>query len=406
MDVIVIGGGASGMMASYAAAKNGNNVILLEKNEKLGKKIYITGKGRCNVTNDCTPQEFLFNVVHGAKFLSGAIYSFPPERTKEFLEENGTKIKTERGRRVFPESDRASDVTKAFERALRQSGVDVILNSNVKSVEKRGNKFSVSTDKEVFFADRVIVCAGGLSYPSTGSTGDGYKIAESFSHTVTPLKPALCGLNIKGDFYKPLQGLTLKNVALSAEADGKKIYEEMGEALFTHFGISGPIVLSLSSVLVDYNLPSVLLSLDLKPALSEEQLDKRVLRDFEKYKNKNLSNALIDLLPSATIPAVIKKSGLNGEKKVNSVTKEEREKLIKTLKGFTMLPYGMRGFDEAIITSGGIDLKEINPKTMESKKCAGLYFCGETLNADAFTGGYNLQIAFSTGYAAGNSIKD
>jgi len=406
MKVIVIGGGASGMMAAYAAAQNGNSVILLEKNEKLGKKIYITGKGRCNVTNDCSPQEFLLNVVNGDKFLTGAVYSFPPERTKAFLEENGLKLKTERGRRVFPESDKASDVTKAFERALRLVGVDVIFNSAVKGLEKVGDIFLVKTNNESYTADRVIVCTGGLSYPSTGSTGDGYKIAESFSHTVTPLKPALCGLNIKGDFYKDLQGLTLKNVTLTAAADGKIIYEEMGELLFTHFGVSGPIVLSLSSLLIPYNLSSVILSLDLKPALSKEQLDKRVLRDFEKYKNKDLRNALVELLPSAMIPVIIKRSGLNGEKKVNSVTKEEREKLVETLKNFTLLPYGYRGFEEAIITSGGVDLKEINPKTMESKKCAGLYFCGETLNADAKTGGYNLQIAFSTGFAAGNSIKD
>jgi len=406
MNVVVIGGGASGMMAAVAAAKGGNRVILLEKNEKLGKKIYITGKGRCNVTNACAPQEFLGKVVNGSKFLTGAIYSFPPERTVSFLEENGVPVKVERGRRVFPESDRASDVTKAFERALRESGVDVILNSAVTSVEKAGDIFSVKTEKESYSADRVIVCAGGLSYPSTGSTGDGYKIAKDFSHTVTPLKPALCGLNIKGDFYKELQGLTLKNVTLKAEVNGKTVYEDLGEMLFTHFGVSGPIVLSLSSVLIPYNLADVVLSLDLKPALTNEQLDKRILRDFDKYKNKNLSNALVDLLPSALIPAVVKRSGISGEKKVNCITRAEREKLVVSFKAFIMRPYGYRGFDEAIITSGGIDLKEINPKTMESKKCSGLYFCGETLDVDACTGGYNLQIAFATGFAAGNSVKD
>lgn len=399
--IIVIGGGAAGMMAAYTAATNGASVVLLEKNEKLGKKIYITGKGRCNVTNDCAPNDFLTKVVNGQKFLTSAIYHFPPEKTKEFLTEHGLKIKTERGNRVFPESDHASDVTKTFERALREAGVEILFHEQAERIAKTEEGFTVSTQENVFSGDCVLVCTGGMSYPSTGSTGDGYRFAKDFSHTVTALKPGLVGLNVKGDFYKDLQGLTLKNVTLSADVCGKTVYEEFGEMLFTHFGISGPIVLSLSSVLNKYDLSGVTLHLDLKPALSEEQLDKRILRDFEQYKNKQLVNALVDLLPVKLIDVVLAKSGVSGKKAVNSVTKEEREKLLKTLKNWEMKVYGFRGFEEAIITSGGVELKQIHPKTMESKLCKGLYFCGEVLDIDACTGGYNLQIAFSTGYAAG-----
>ena len=391
--IIVIGCGAAGMMAAYTAATNGASVVLLEKNEKLGKKIYITGKGRWN--------DFLTKVVNGQKFLTSAIYHFPPEKTKEFLTEHGLKIKTERGNRVFPESDHASDVTKTFERALREAGVEILFHEQAERIAKTEEGFTVSTQENVFSGDCVLVCTGGMSYPSTGSTGDGYRFAKDFSHTVTALKPGLVGLNVKGDFYKDLQGLTLKNVTLSADVCGKTVYEEFGEMLFTHFGISGPIVLSLSSVLNKYDLSGVTLHLDLKPALSEEQLDKRILRDFEQYKNKQLVNALVDLLPVKLIDVVLAKSGVSGKKAVNSVTKEEREKLLKTLKNWEMKVYGFRGFEEAIITSGGVELKQIHPKTMESKLCKGLYFCGEVLDIDACTGGYNLQIAFSTGYAAG-----
>lgn len=403
--VVVIGGGASGMMAAYAAAENGNDVTLLEKNEKLGKKIYITGKGRCNVTNDCAPDEFLTRVIDGQKFLTGVVYSFPPARTKEFLTRFGLKIKTERGNRVFPESDHASDVTKTFERALRESNVRIELNAAAEKIEKREDgSFVVSAGGGEWSADSVVVCTGGLSYPSTGSTGDGYRFAKEFFHTVTALKPGLVGLNLEGSFYKDLQGLSLKNVRLTAESSGKKIYEDFGEMLFTHFGISGPIVLSLSSVLSKYDLSHIVLHLDLKPALSREQLDKRILRDFDQYKNKRLFNALVDLLPSKMIETVISAGGLNGAKAVNAVTKEERERLLNTLKNFEMKPRGFRGFEEAIITIGGVSLKEINPKTMESKLCKGLYFCGEVLDVDACTGGFNLQIAFATGYAAGRNV--
>lgn len=403
-DVIVVGGGASGMMAACVAAESGNNVVLLEKNEKLGKKIYITGKGRCNLTNNCEPNEFLTKVIHGQKFMMSAIYSFPPEKAMEFFSDNGLKIKVERGNRVFPESDHASDVTKTFEKALKKSGVKVMLSTPVIKIEKKDEKFFVTTNDETICADSVIVCTGGVSYPSTGSTGDGYVFAKTFSHTVNPLRPGLCGLNIKGDFYKELQGLSLKNVSLSCYKGEKKIYDEFGEMMFAHYGISGPIVISLSSILNELDLNDIILRLDLKPALSAEQLDKRILRDFDKYKNKKLSNALCELLPSRLIGIVIKKAGLSSDKAVNIITKEERERLLHCIKSFEMKTYGLRGFEEAIITSGGVSLKEINPKTMESKLCKGLYFCGEVLDVDAYTGGYNLQIAFATGYSAGKNV--
>lgn len=404
-NVTVIGGGASGLMAAYSAAKNGNKVCLLEKNEKLGKKIYITGKGRCNVTNFCPPEDFLKKVINGDKFLMSALHSFPPEELMNFLSSNGLKLKVERGNRVFPSSDHASDVTKTFERALSIERVEIELNEEVVSVEKTGERFTVTTKNKTYDSDCVIVATGGLSYPSTGSTGDGYKIAESFSHTVTALKPGLCGLNVRGGVCKKLQGLSLKNVSLTAETNGKKIYEEFGEMLFTHFGVSGPIVISLSSILAKTGKKEALLKIDLKPALTKEQLDKRILRDFDAYKNKQLSNALVELLPLKLIDSVIVKSGLDCKKFVNSVTKEERERLVECMKSFELYSVGGRGFEEAIITSGGVNLKEINPKTMESKLCKNLYFTGEVLDVDAYTGGYNLQIAFATGFAAGNSIK-
>lgn len=413
-NVCVIGGGAAGLMAAYAAAENGNRVVLLEKNEKLGKKIYITGKGRCNITNDISPDEFLENVVHGKKFLTGVIYAFPPRKIIEFFETHGLSVKLERGGRVFPVSDHASDVTKALERACRLAGVEICLGETVKKLclqapmSDKGimsRIVGVETDKKRYSCDEAIVCTGGLSYPSTGSTGDGYRFAEDCGLAVTDLKPGLCGIGLKGNFFKELQGLSLKNVSLRAVCGGKKLYDGFGEMLFTHFGISGPLALSLSSLINRCDLKSVELYLDLKPALDEGTLDKRLLRDFEKYKNKQLANAMTDLLPQKMIGAVLSASGVSEKKSVNVLTKEERGMLIKTLKGFPLKPLSLRGFEEAIITSGGVALSEINPKTLESKKIKGLRFCGEVLDVDAFTGGYNLQIAFSTGYAAGKSIK-
>lgn len=412
-NVCVIGGGASGLMAAYAAAENGNRVVLLEKNEKLGKKIYITGKGRCNITNDIPPDEFLQNVVHGAKFLTGAIYSFPPKKVVEFFESHGLSVKTERGGRIFPVSDHASDVTKTLERACKSVGVEIRLGETVKKISLRTSSdisampriAGVETDKQTYPCDEAVVCTGGLSYPSTGSTGDGYRFAKDCGLFVTDLKPGLCGINLQGTFYKDLQGLSLKNVSLTAKRENKILYQSFGEMLFTHFGISGPLVLSLSSVINRSDLKGVTLFLDLKPALDFDTLDRRLLRDFEKYKNKQLLNAMCELLPQKMIAAVLAAAGISEKKNVNVLTKEERFRLLNALKEFPVKPVGLRGFEEAIITSGGVELSEINPKTMEAKKVSGLRFCGEVLDADAFTGGYNLQIAFSTGYAAGRSIR-
>lgn len=411
--VCVIGGGASGLMAAYAAAENGNRVVLMEKNEKLGKKIYITGKGRCNLTNDISPEEFLENVVRGRKFLTGAIYSFPPRRVMEFFISHGLSLKTERGGRVFPVSDHASDVTKALERACKSVGVEIRLGQTVKELRARdimsdkdimSRIVEAETDSGTHTFDEAIVCTGGLSYPSTGSTGDGYRFAEKFGISVTDLKPGLCGVELRGSVFADLQGLSLKNVSLTAKENNKTLYFGFGEMLFTHYGISGPLVLSLSSLINRSEMKKLSLYLDLKPALDEETLDKRLLRDFGKYKNKQMSNALVDLLPQKMISAVLSAAAVSEKKSVNVLTKEERSRLVRTLKYFPMYPVGLRGFQEAIITSGGVSLSEINPKTMEAKKIKGVRFCGEVLDADAFTGGYNLQIAFSTGYAAGKSI--
>lgn len=400
-------------MAACVAAENGNDVILVEKNEKLGKKIYITGKGRCNLTNDLPPAEFLQNVVHGGKFLYGAAYSFSPQSCMDFFSARGLALKTERGGRVFPLSDHASDVTKTLEKACKNAGVTVLLNETaaeliaVNEETEKGTLpriTAVKTDKREIGCDTAIICTGGLSYPSTGSTGDGYKFAEKFGLKLIPPRPALCGINLKGDFYKEAQGLSLKNVALSAYAGGKKIYDEFGEMLFTHFGISGPIALSLSSLINRTDFRQVRLFLDFKPALDEETLDRRLLRLFDEQKNKTLRGAAADLLPQKIIGAVLKQANIPQEKRCNSVTKEERARLLKALKAFEMQPLSLRDFSEAIVTSGGVDVSEINPKTMDVKKVRGLKMCGETLDLDAFTGGFNLQIAFSTGYLAGKSI--
>ena len=424
-NVCIIGGGAAGLMAAYAAAENGHNVTLFEKNEKLGKKIYITGKGRCNFTNNVSAEEFLQSVVRGKKFLMGAIYAFPPKRTIDFFEGYGMSVKVERGNRAFPVSDHASDVTKTLEKACKTVGVSIHLNEKVEKIlcttpditpmpdidggamcdiipMPRVAKLITSRNEYAF--DEIVVATGGISYPSTGSTGDGYVFAQENGHTVTDLKSGLCGLNLAGDCFKGLQGLTLKNVTLTVKNGGKTISEEFGEMLFTHFGISGPIVLSTSSLVNRLPLEKLTVTLDLKPALDEQTLDKRLLRDFDKYKNKQILNALCELLPQKLIPLVLSVAGISQTKAVNVLTKEERTRLIKALKQLPLKVRSLRGFEEAIITSGGVELSEINPKTMESKKVSGLRFCGEVLDVDAFTGGFNLQIAFATGYAAGKSI--
>lgn len=403
MTTIVIGGGPAGLISAYFRAVRGEDVYLIEKNEKPGKKLYITGKGRCNVTNDCDVDEFLSNVVTNAKFLNGAIRRFPPEKFMEFLS-GKTKLKTERGNRVFPLSDRASDVTKCLCAYAEEAGAKIKLNEKVLSINASDGKIvSVVTDKATYPCDNVIVCTGGLSYPSTGSTGDGYAFAKSFGHTIISPVAALSGVNLKGDFYKNLQGLSLKNVAISVVNGKKKIYSDFGEMLFTHFGASGPTIISASSFINRLNLRDVYISLDLKPALTEEQLDARVLRDFEKYKNKAIKNSLDDLLPKAMIPVIIKAAGINGDIKNNELKAENRRKIVAAIKDFRMYPHSLRDLNEAIVTSGGVSVKEIDPKTMESKLVKGLFFAGEVIDADALTGGFNITIAACTAYSAGNA---
>ena len=405
MKVIVVGGGAAGMMAAFWAAKEGDDVILLEQNEKLGKKLFITGKGRCNVTNACGIEELLDHVVTNKEFLYSGFYSFSNEMVIELLEKLGCPMKIERGNRVFPLSDHSSDVIRALEQGLRQNGVEIRLNTKVKNILKdNGCAAGVRlAGGDTVKADKVIVATGGMSYPSTGSTGDGYRFARENGHHITELVPALVPLQTAGDICSRLQGLSLRNIKAVLTADGKKVYDEFGEMLFTHFGVSGPVILSASSHLKQYRGKKLELLINWKPALSDEQLDHRILRDFQKVMNKEFKNSLDHLLPKKAIPVMIELSGIPGHKKVNEITKEERRRLLSLMKDFTLTVTGARGFKEAIITQGGIDVKEIDPGTMESKKIKGLYFAGEVLDLDAVTGGFNLQIAWSTGYLAGSN---
>ena len=413
-QVIVIGGGPAGLMAAYAAAVQGHAVTLIEKNEKLGKKIYITGKGRCNFTNDVAPDVFLQNVVRGEKFLRGSIYAFSPQKCIDFMENNGLAVKIERGNRAFPVSDHASDVTKTLEKACKNAGVCIKFNEKAEKIITESNTMSdiipmsrivkLVTNHNTYDCDCVIVATGGLSYPTTGCTGDGYQFARSVGHKVTDLKCGLCGLNLEGEAHKVLQGLTLKNVTLSIFNGNKQVYSGFGEMLFTHFGVSGPLVLSASSLINRLPLQALTVALDFKPALDEQTLDRRLLRDFEKYKNKQISNALCELLPQKLINIVLAECNISPQKPVNVLSKLERGALVRTLKAFPVKIKSLRGFEEAIVTSGGVELSEINPKTMESKKVQGLKFCGEVLDVDAFTGGFNMQIAFATGFAAGSTI--
>jgi len=408
--VIIVGGGAAGMMAGIAAAENGNEVHLFEKNEKLGKKLFITGKGRCNITNACDMEELMKQIVTNPRFLYSAFHTFDNMAVMDFFERIGLEIKTERGMRVFPQSDHSSDVIKVLQRYLEQLGVHIYLNTEVKKVVAENDRFQYvlyGNKKERMDADACIVATGGLSYQSTGSTGDGYRFAKEAGHTVTKLSPSLVALNIKEEFAPRLMGLTLKNVELKLLQGKKVLYSDMGEMLFTHFGISGPLVLSASSytaeeLLKGHEFPVV--QVDLKPALTEEQLDARLLSDFEEAKNKSFKNALDKLLPQRMIEVIVELSGINPEKKVNAISKEERRQLGYLLKHLTMHISGLRDYKEAVITKGGISVKEIVPSTMESKLVSGLYFAGEVLDVDAMTGGFNLQIAWSTGYAAGSSI--
>lgn len=433
--VLVVGGGAAGMMAALAAAGKGHRVTLFEKNEKLGKKIYITGKGRCNVTNACEPQELFDNVVSNSKFLYSAFYGFDNNAVQQFFETHGCPLKTERGNRVFPISDHSSDVIRALSGALEKAGVEIRLHTPVKKLltEKAGEEGSLRIkgvkllSGEEAKGDAVVLACGGLSYQATGSTGDGYRMAQETGHTLVSCKPSLVPFHIKEEWCRQLQGLALKNVNASLYIEGKEIYEGFGEMLFTHFGVSGPLILSASSYYqtaaeklrrkkekqagktgktaenMGREAPA-LLKLDLKPALSAEQLDKRILRDFEDNKNKQFKNAVDGLFPARLVPVMIQLSGINPEKKVHEITREERKFFIECIKGLTLTVTGTRGFEEAIITRGGIKVKEVNPSTMESKLVSGLYLTGEMLDLDALTGGFNLQIAWSTGHLAGASI--
>ncbi len=422
--IAVIGCGAAGMMAALAAAESGGSVTVFEKNEKPGKKIYITGKGRCNVTNACDVTDYFDNVVRNPRFLYSAVYGYDSRMVMDFFEKNGCQLKIERGDRVFPVSDHSSDIIRTLYNAVKKAGVTVLFNTLVHSVESVSGRVSAITyssgsdpiTRQEF--DSVIICTGGLSYPSTGSTGDGFRFAKDLGHTVTELRPSLVPFEIKEDFVKSLQGLSLKNVGLKlflSDDTGEKsddrpknkknrpVYDGFGEMLFTHFGISGPLVLTASCYYERKKSAKVFL--DLKPALTEEQLDKRVLRDFESASNKQFKNALGALFPSKLIPVMVEISGIDPETQVNSITRKDRQSFVKLIKNVPLNVTGTRDFNEAIITRGGISVKEVDPSTMESKLIKGLYFAGEVLDVDTVTGGFNLQAAWSTGHLAGISAS-
>ena len=413
MKVVVVGGGPAGMMAAITAAENKNEVILIEKMNSLGKKLLITGKGRCNITSGLDISEFIKNTPGNGRFLYSSFQNFTNQDIIEFLNKQGLKVKEERGNRIFPLSDKSLDVLNCFQKRLNQLKVKILYNTKVEKiiVNEAKQVIGVQTNKEEIKADKVILATGGKSYPGTGSTGDGYKIAKDLGHTITDIKPSLVPLEAyESHICKDLQGLSLRNVKIKITHDTKIIYEDFGEMLFTHFGVSGPIILSGSAHLVRYkNIESLLknenikLHIDLKPALTPEKLDERILRDFEEMKNKNFKNSLDKLLPQKMIDTIIDLSGINPDKKVNEITKKERANLVNILKDFKLTIKDFRSIEEAIITSGGISTKEANPKTMESKLVQGLYFAGEILDVDAYTGGFNLQIAYSTGVSAGQN---
>ena len=402
--ILVVGGGAAGMMAAVTAAQNGKKVRLIEKNEKLGKKLFITGKGRCNITNAADIEELFSAVVSNPKFLYSSFYSMTNDQVIDFFEELGVKTKVERGGRVFPESDHSSDVIRALEQEMKRLGVEIRLRAEAEEIlaeDGRVTGVRLSSGKELH-ADAVIIATGGISYPSTGSTGDGYRFARECGHKVADLSPALVPMEVKEWYARELMGLSLRNVEIRITDGKKKLYEEFGEMLFTHYGVTGPVILSASSI-VGKKLREhpLTLHIDLKPALTEEQLDKRMLREFEANHNRQFKNAVDSLFPSKLKPVIVELSGIQEDKKVNEVTKEERLHFVRLIKDFSMTLTGMRGYNEAIITKGGVSVKEIDPGTMESKLVNGLYFAGEVLDLDAVTGGYNLQIAWSTGYLAG-----
>jgi len=405
-DVIVVGGGPAGMMAAYAAAENGRDVLLIEKNEKLGKKLYITGKGRCNITNACALPDFISNINRNPKFMMSALNRLSNEDLIGLLKKNGLNTKVERGERVFPVSDKSSDVIKTFEKMLRDTGVKIALSTEVKSINKSGGVFIVCTNNADFECRALIVATGGLSYPSTGSTGDGYRFSGVFGHTVVEPHPALVPLEDQHNICARMQGLTLKNVGFALYQNNKMLFSGQGELLFTHFGLSGPLALSASSY-IDYgrDVESLYCVIDLKPALGREKLEARILRDFSSNSNKQIKTYMTELLPSKLIYPFLEEVKIAPDKQINQITKTERTELVNGLKGFRIKIGGVRPFEEAVITSGGIKTSEINPSTMESKLVEGLYFAGEVIDVSALTGGFNLQIAFSTGYAAGKSTQ-
>lgn len=414
MKVVVIGGGPAGMMAAITSAKNGNNVTLLEKNKSLGKKLLITGKGRCNITSSLPMDEFIKNTPGNGMFLYSAYNSFTNQDIIKFLNEQGLKVKEERGNRIFPVTDKSKDVLDCFEKKLKSLNVKIMYDTKVTDVLVNENNEVTGVklkNQKIINAEKIILATGGKSYPLTGSTGDGYEILEKLGHTITPIKPSLVPIETyETDLHYSLQGLSLRNVKIKFvdTRKNKEIYEDFGEMLFTHFGVSGPTILSGSAHLVRYKKiddllqeKNIKLVIDLKPALTEEKLNERILRDFEEEKNKSFKNSLDKLLPQKLIPVIVEYSNINPEKQVNSITKQERIKLVKLLKGFEVTIKKFRKIDDAIITSGGVSIKEVNPKTMESKKIKGLYLAGEILDVDSYTGGFNLQIAYSTGYVAG-----
>ncbi len=402
--VVIIGGGPAGMMAAVSAATRGKKVVIAEKNSTLGKKLLITGKGRCNITNDCDISEFINNVPVNANFLYSSFYSFTNRDLISMLNDAGLETKVERGKRVFPVSDKAADVLKTLVSILKKSGVK-LLHAEVKEIRCTDTeKTVVFTDGRCIKCQSVVIATGGISYPVTGSTGDGYRFAKKLGHTVAPLKGSLVPLEISSVYIKELMGLSLKNTGVKVLKNGREHYSDFGELLFTHYGMSGPVILSASSHMRDFDKNSYKIVLDLKPALDEQTLDSRILRDFEKNKNRDFINSLDELLPKKLIPVVVAATGIPGRKKVNEISRAERRTLTDTIKRLEFDVTGLRPVREAIVTSGGINVKEINPSTMESKIQKGLYFAGEVIDVDAYTGGFNLQIAFSTGWLAGQNV--
>lgn len=404
LSIAVIGAGAAGLIAAGTAASLGADVLLFETNPKVGRKIYITGKGRCNVTNNCETSNILANIHVNPRFLYSALGNFNAQDTMNFFESLGVPLKTERGNRVFPVSDKASDIVDALFSYVKKQGVKIVFHT-VNDVLEHQNGFLIKTDDKQFTVDHVIITTGGASYPATGSTGDGYRFAKNFSHSIVSPRPSLVPLVEKGDTCEKLMGLSLKNVRLTALENNKKIFEDFGEMLFTHFGVSGPLVLSASAHMRHFGSKDYKILIDLKPALDDKTLDKRLLNDFEKYKNSDFINALGELLPRKLIPVIIGLAGINPHTKVHSITKAQRASLSKLIKAFPVEISGARPISEAIVTTGGVNVKEINPKTMQSKKKTGLYFAGEVIDVDAYTGGFNLQIAWSTGRLAGISAS-